>query len=98
MRIKLPKDLRGVVFPRVLPIELDNFDIDLFLPTLLFKVLASGRGRARRVNDPTTIALYIDQLAQHPALVGFDDPEGHRVLERLVYTALIVTGRVGRAP
>ena len=97
MRIKLPKDLRGVVFPRVLPIELDNFDIDLFLPTLFFKILASGRGRARRVNDPTTIAVYVDRLAQHPALVGFDDPEGRRVLERLVYTALIVTGRVGRA-
>lgn len=96
MRIKLPKDLRGVVFPRVLPIELNDFDIDLFLPTLFFKILAGGRGRARRVNDPTTIAAYIDQLAQHPALIGFDDPEGRRVLERLVYTALIVTGRVGR--
>lgn len=97
MRIKLPKDLRGVVFPRVLPIELNDFDIDLFLPTLFFKVLARGCGRARRVNDPTTIAVYVDRLAQHPALVGFDDPEGRRVLERLVYTALIVTGRVGRA-
>lgn len=97
MRIKLPKDLRGVAFPRVLPIELNDFDIDLFLPTLFFKVLADGRPRARRVNDPTAIAAYIDQLAQHPALIGFDDPDGRRVLERLVYTALIVTGRVGRA-
>ena len=96
MRIKLPRDLRGLLFPLVLPIELNDFDIDLFLPTLFFKVLASGRGRARRVNDPTAISTYVDKLAKHPALVGFDDTEGRRVLERLVYTALIVTGRVGR--
>lgn len=97
MRIKLPKDLRGVLFSKSLPIELNDFDIDLFLPTLFFKVLASGRGRARRVNDPTAIASYVDRLAAHPALEGFDGPEGRRVLERLVYTALIVTGTVGRA-
>ena len=97
MKIKLPKDLRGVVFPRVLTIELNDFDIDLFLAPLFFKVLGEGRQRARRVNDPEAIASYIDQLAAHTALEGFDDPDGHRILERLVRTTLIVTGRVGRA-
>lgn len=97
MKIKLPKDLRGVVFPRVLTIELNDFDIDLFLPPLFFKILGEGRQRARRVNDPTAIASYIDKLAEHTALEGFDDSDGHRILERLVRTTLIVTGRVGRA-
>ncbi len=97
MKIKLPKDLRGVVFSRVLTIELNDFDIDLFLAPLFFKVLGEGRQRARRVNDPKAIASYIDQLAEHPAMEGFDDPDGHRILERLVRTSLIVTGRVGRA-
>ena len=98
MRIKLPKDrtLRGILFARVLPIELNDFDIDLFLPALFFKILAEGRRRAKK-NDPTAIRAYISKLAHHPALEGFDDSEGQRVLDRLVYTALIVTGRVGRA-
>ena len=97
MKIKLPKDLRGVLFPRVLTIEMNDFDIDLFLPALFFTILASGRGRARRANDPTAIDRYVDILATHPSLQGFDDPEGRRVLGRLVRTALVVTGRVGQA-
>jgi len=36
-------------------------------------------------------------LAHHPALKGFNDAAGRRVLERLVRTTLITTGGVGRA-
>jgi hypothetical protein len=95
MKIKIPKTLVGVLFPRVLTIELNDFNIDLFLPTLFFKILGSGRPRGRRSNDPTRIAAYVDALAEHPMLEGFRDPEGRRLLERLVRTSLIVTGRVG---
>lgn len=97
MTIKLPKDLRGVLFPRLLSIELNDFDIDVFLPSLFFTILASGKGRARRANDPQAIARYIDALAQHPSVEGFDNSEGRRVLDRLVRTSLIVTGRVGQS-
>jgi hypothetical protein len=87
--------LRGLSFARVSPVELNDFDIDIFLPALFFKVLASGRSRGRRLNDPTAIAAYIDRLAEHEALEGFDAADGRRVLERMVHTALIVTGAVG---
>jgi hypothetical protein len=97
VRIKLPRDLRGTVFPPILSIELNDFDIDAFLPALFFTILASGKGRARRANDPTKIAHYINELAQHPALEGFQDEVGHRVLDRLTRTSLIVKGSVGRA-
>lgn len=97
MKIRLPKDLRGVQFSRVLSIELNDFDIDLFLPALFFKILAEGRNRAGRPNPSTAIPAYIDALARHPDVEGFDDPAGRRVLERLVYSTLIITGRVGRA-
>ncbi len=97
MKLKIPKDLAKVLFPRVLTIELNGFDIDWFLPSLYFKILGCGRARARRTNDPTTIGRYIDELAAHPALEGFQTPEGRRALERLVRTSLIMTGRVGRA-
>ncbi len=97
MKVKLPKELSGVKFPLVLTIEMNDFDIDLFLPVLFFTILAQGRGKARQANDPKNIKGYIDALAQHPALQGFDTPAGRRVLERLVRTTLITTGGVGRA-
>jgi hypothetical protein len=97
MKLKLPKDLRGVLFQRVLIIELNDFDIDLFLPALFFTILSAGRGRARRANDPKLIDLYISKLAVNPSVEGFADAEGRRVLSRLVRTALIVTGRVGQS-
>ena len=97
MKIKLPKDIVGVKFPRVCTIDMNNFDIDLFLPSLFFTILSQGRGKSRRANDPKAIPQFIDALAQHPALEGFGDPEGRRVLERLVRTTLITTGGVGRS-
>jgi len=97
MKIRLPKDIVGVKFPRVCTIEMNSFDIDLFLPSLFFTILAQGRGMARRANDPKAITQFIDTLAQHPALEGFSDSEGRKVLERLVRSALITTGGVGRS-
>ncbi len=96
MKVKLPKDLSGVKFLEAFVIEMNNFDIDLFLPSLFFTILSQGHGRARRANDPTKIKGYIDVLAQHSALEGFDNAAGRRVLERLVRTTLITTGRIGR--
>ncbi len=97
MKVKLPKDLSGTKFPQALVIEMNNFDIDLFLPALFYTILSQGRGKARRANDPTRIKGYIDALSKHQALENFDDLAGRRVLERLVRTALITTGGVGRA-
>lgn len=97
MKVKLPKDLSGVKFPEAFVIEMNNFDIDLFLPSLFYTILSQGRGKARRSNDPTNIKGYIESLSTNPALQGFDDPAGKKVLERLVRTTLIMTGGVGRA-
>ncbi len=97
MKIKIPTELRGVKFPRVCTIEMNGFDIDLFLPALFFTILARGRGRAKITNDPTAIKQYIETLSSHPALDGFDNDDGRRVLERLVRSTLITTGEVGLA-
>lgn len=96
MKIKLPKDIVGVKFPRVCTIEMNDFDIDLFLPSLFFTILAQGRGKARQTNDPKAITKFIDSLANHPDLAGFDDAEGRKILERLVRTSLVTTGVAGR--
>lgn len=97
MKIRLPRDIVGVKFPRICTIDMNNFDIDLFLPSLFFTILAQGRGKARRANDPKAITQFINKLAQHEALEGFHDLEGRKVLERLVRTTLITTGGVGRS-
>jgi len=97
MKIKIPRELAGVLFPKVLTIELNNFDIDLFLPALYFKILGGGRSRARKLNDPEAIGKYIDSLASHSSLEGFHAPDRRRVLERLVRTSLITTGKAGRS-
>ncbi len=97
MKVKLPKELKGVKFPKVLSIDMNNFDIDLFLPTLFYTILSQGRGKVRRTNDPQDIQRYIDTLAHNSILEGFDDPAGRKVLERLVRTTLITTGGVGRS-
>lgn len=96
MKIRLPKDLRGLANPRLLTIELNSFDVDFLLPSLFFRILASGKQRARVVNDPKRIADFVDALSHHPALQDFDDAEGRRVLDRLVRTELITVGSVGR--
>jgi hypothetical protein len=95
MKIHLPKELRGVVFTRVLVIEMNDFDIDIFLPAFFFTILAKGKGKARITNDPKDIERYIQQLASHPDMQGFDSSEGYRVLERLVRTSLVITGKAG---
>jgi len=97
VKVKLPKELKGTKFPKVFTIEMNDFDIDIFLPTLFHTILAGGRGRVKRTNDPKEIQKYIDILALHPALQGFDDPTGRKVLERLVRTTLITTGGVGHS-
>lgn len=97
MKIKLPRNIVGVKFPRICTIEMNDFDIDLFLPSLFFTILAQGRGKARQTNDPRAIQQWIDALAQHPALEGFQDVEGKKVLERFVRTALITTGGAGHS-
>jgi hypothetical protein len=96
MKIRLPKHLRGVSFPRLLTIELNSFDVDFLLPAFFFRILAEGKKRARVVNDPKRIGDFVDALSHHPALQGFDDAEGRRVLDRLVRTELITVGGVGR--
>ena len=97
MKIKLPKELVGTVFPKTFSIELNDIDIDIFLPSFYFKVLGEGKHRFKRLNDAQNIVGYLDALAQHPTLEGATTPEGRRVIERLVRTSLIKTGTVGRA-
>ena len=97
MKVKIPKDLVGAAYPIVMTIELNNFNADIFLPALFFKVMSGGKSRSRLKNDEKDIGMYIEKLANHPLLIGFQTPDGRRVLEKFVRTTLITTGSIGRA-
>jgi hypothetical protein len=95
MKIKLPKDLRGFSYDRVMPVDLNSFDVDLLLPSIFFKAITGGQSWGRRPNDPTKIREYSDELAAHEDIVGFDDDQGRRLLNRLTRTSLVQIGRKG---
>src|SRR5215207_1688406 len=96
MKVKIPKDLVGASYPAVMTIVLADFNTDIFLPALFFKVISGGKSRAQLKNDETAISMYVDKLANHRLLSGFQTPDGRGVLEKFVRTTLIATGAVGR--
>lgn len=95
MKLKLPKSMRGFAYDRVLPVELNNFDVDILLPALFFKVISGGQDRGSNPNDPAQIRAYVDALAAHEDVKGFETPEQRRLLDRLVRTSLVQIGRRG---
>lgn len=97
MKVKIPKDLVGASYPLVMTIVLAEFNTDAFLPTLFFKVMSGGKLRTKPVNDEKAINLYVERLANHAMLTGFQTSEGRRILEKFVRTTLITTGAIGRA-
>ncbi|MCX6020546.1 MAG: hypothetical protein NTZ05_02225, partial [Chloroflexi bacterium] len=97
MTIKLPKHLKGMVFDKIMPINMSAFDVDLLLPQLFFKAITQGKDYGRRPNDPTLIKQYIDDFSVHQDITGFGDEDGRRLLERVTRTALIYTGKRGQS-
>lgn len=97
MKVKIPKDLVGASYSTVMTIELNNFNTDTFLPALFFKIMSRGRTRVKGKDDQQAIRTYVEKLADHPLLAGFQTPNGHRVLEKFVRTSLITTSSIGLA-
>jgi hypothetical protein len=98
MRLVLPRSVKGYGYERLSGgVDLNDFDADRLLPAFFYLVVSRGRDRARAPNDPKDIDRYLDTLAQHRRLRGFDDLEGHRVLDRWIRASLLSLGRVGRA-
>lgn len=97
MKVILPKELRGTVYNRLFLVEMNDFDIDMFLPSWFYKILSGDRERRNQTNDPKDIRRYVTRLAEHPDVLGFEDAETQQTLNRLVRTSLIKTGTVGQA-
>ncbi len=98
MRIKIPnspKGLKGTFFSKLFSIEMNNFSIEMMLPSLFFLVESKGHQRRGRT-DSTTIEDYISSLRNSEAIVGFDDGDGKRILDKWVKTSLMEVGKKGK--
>jgi hypothetical protein len=97
MKVVFPRVAKGVHFPDVFEVTMNEFDVERLLPSLFYLVVTKGRPRAARVNKPTEIDQYLASLASHERLVGFDSPSGLRLLDRWIRASVIHVGMAGRA-
>ena len=95
MKLVIPKEkeLRDVSYPLIITINFNGFDIDYFLPALFTTILSDGAQFGRKVNDPTDLNVYLERLAAHPSLEGFDSERDIRILRQIVRTDLVSLGR-----
>lgn len=97
MRIKIPnspKGLKGTVFTKLFSVEMNDFAVEMLLPSLFFLVESKGRKRKRKTN-PTTIEEYLNALRANENIIGFDDLDGKRIFEKWTKTSLIEIGKKG---
>lgn len=97
MRIKIPntpKGLKGTVFTKLFSVEMNDFSVEMLLPSLFFLVESKGRKRKRKTN-PTTIEEYLNALRANEKILGFDDLDGKRIFEKWTKTSLIEIGKKG---
>ncbi len=95
MKIVLPKECRGYHFPRLFTVEMNDLDIERLLPSLFYLVITKGHGRGGRKNKATDYQGFLDKLARHPRIQGFDDSSSCRMLDRWIRAAVVRMGRVG---
>lgn len=97
MKIKIPKHrkaFKGTFSPKLFSIEMNDFSVEMLLPSLFFLVESNGRKRKRKT-DPTTIEAYLEKLKSNEKIVGFNDPDGKRIFEKWSKTSLFEIGKKG---
>ena len=97
MRIKIPnnpKGLKGTFFSKLFSVEMNNFSVEMLLPSLFFLVESKGKKRKRKT-DPTTIEEYLSELKNSDKIIGFDNPDGKRIFEKWAKTSLMEIGKKG---
>ena len=97
LRVELPKSSKGVVFPQLFTAEMNNFDVEELLPSLFFLIVARGRRKYGRKNDPKQIREFVKKMADSAAVEGFEGPDGERLLERWLRTSVLRVSAVGKS-
>lgn len=94
MKIALPKELNVLVTPTVLPVELNDTDIDRMLTRILEMAVKRGRYASSKVN-PREYVRYLEALWKSEHLLGFDGNDGLNVLDGWIRASILREERVG---
>lgn len=95
MKIKLPKELKGIKFDLITPINMNSFSVEMLLPALFHMVRTQGR----HIGKPNDIELfdgYVGRLLQSGCTQGFDLEPRRKLLSRWLRTSVVCMGRLGR--
>ena len=91
---KTMKDLNSLQSETVLPVELNDLDVDRMLTRILEMAVKRGRTAGSRT-DAKAYTSYLETLHGHPGLVGFDGDRGRDVLDGWVRSSILVEERAG---
>ena len=96
MRILLPRASKGVKFDLLFKVDMNDFDVEMLLPSLFHLIRTKGRRVGTPIN-PDLYPEYLARMTQHERLKGFSDHAGRKVLDRWVRTSIVRMGTRGRA-
>lgn len=88
------KDLNSLTFDLVLPVELNDTDVERMLTGVMERGIKQGRV-APSGADPKKYREHLAALASSPAMSGFDDERGLEVLDGWLRTSVVVMGTIG---
>jgi hypothetical protein len=97
VKVVVPKESRGLAFPKLFRVSMDEFDVQRLLPSLFFLVVTRGHKRGARVNKPDRLAEYVDELQRHERIRGFDGERGFRLLDSWIRTSIVRVGKAGKS-
>jgi len=94
MKILLPKEFKVVQSTRLFSIEVNNFDVEMLLPSIFYLVRT---GALQRKNQPPADNLddKVSDLVKHESVKGFEEEVS--LLGKWVRTSIVATGTRTRA-
>src|SRR6478672_518789 len=82
------KTLNSLVTNSVLPVELNDTDVDRMMTRILEMAVKRGRVASSRV-DSNQYQRYLDSLQANPHLVGFESERGRDLLDGWVRSSIL---------
>lgn len=95
MKIVLPKEMNSLVTPTVLPVELNDTDIDRMLTRILEMAVKRGLYASSKVNTQEYVR-YLETLFHSDSLVGFDGDDGLNALDGWIRASILREERAGQ--
>lgn len=91
---KALKNLNSLITETVLPVELNDTDVDRMVTSIMELVVKQGRRSASKT-DVTAYDRYLDTLQANEAMRGFDGENGRRILDGWLRASVLHFERVG---